>query len=251
MTASELGFCLFHQGEWARAQVYLERGVAIAGQLGPSFISSWAPAYLGQFYLELGAWDGATRLFSEALKMAEQLGWTALLWYVRSCLAEVDVLQGCPDDAVRRLESAIDGPAIDWRSAVMLPTTLAWAYLAGNDVTRADEVVQKAVSAAARRQHLSQLVRTLRIQGMVLSRRCQWEEAESTFQQGLALAHGMPYPYAEARILTEYSMLSEQRGEPDVSRRQLEKALAVFQRLGATKDVERTERALRGSILER
>jgi len=217
----------------------------------PSYISSWSPAYLGQFYLGLGAWDEAARLLASALKMAEQLGWTALLWYVQSCLAELDVLRERPDAAVTRLETARDGPAVDWRSAVMLQTTLAWAYLSQGDVASADEVARQAVSEAARRQHLTQMVGALRIQGMVLSRQGRREKAEPTFREALDLAHAMPYPYAEARILVENGILDTQRGERDSARKRLEEALAVFQGLGAEKEVERTEQALQGSIPER
>ena len=250
LISSELGFCLFHQGEWSEAQVYLECGAEMAGRLGPSFISLLSPAYLGQFYLGLGAWDEAARLLDEALRMAEHLPWAALLWYVQSCLAELDVLWGRPDAAVTRLEPAFVGPHVDWRAAVMLPATLAWAYLSRDEVARADEVVRRAVSEAARRQDLTQMVGALRVQGMVLSQQRRWEKAESTFQEALALAHAMPYPYAEARILVEYGMLHGRRGERNSARKRLEEALDVFQGLGAKKDIERTERALQGSIPE-
>jgi tetratricopeptide (TPR) repeat protein len=70
------------------------------------------------------------------------------------------------------------------------------------------------------------LVEALRVQGMVLARKGQPEEADRAFQEGLELARSLPYPYAEARILEQMG-----RGE---------EALMIFQRLGAAKDVERT-----------
>jgi tetratricopeptide (TPR) repeat protein len=246
VASSELGFCLFHQGDWAEAQVYLERGAEMASRLGPSFISSWSLAYLGQFYVGLGAWEDAAHAFDEALTMAKRLQWSALQWYVQSCLAELEVLRGCPDAAVALLEPVLDEPDVDWRSAVMLPATLAWAYLARDDVTAADEMAERAASEAVRRQDLVHMVGSLRVQGMVLSRQRRRERAETTFQEALALARTMAYPYAEARILVEYGLLHGQRGEPDPARKRLEEALAVFQRLGAKKDIERTEQALAG-----
>jgi tetratricopeptide (TPR) repeat protein len=128
----------------------------------------------------------------------------------------------------------------------MLPATLAWAYLARDDVTAADEMAERAASEAVRRQDLVHMVGSLRVQGMVLSRQRRRERAETTFQEALALARTMAYPYAEARILVEYGLLHGQRGEPDPARKRLEEALAVFQRLGAKKDIERTEQALAG-----
>jgi hypothetical protein len=54
----------------------------------------------------------------------------------------------------------------------------------------------------------------------------------------------MPYPYAEARALYEYGMMRCRQGEPRSGRERLEAALVIFRRLGAQKDVERTEQAL-------
>ena len=54
----------------------------------------------------------------------------------------------------------------------------------------------------------------------------------------------MPYPYAEGRLLHVYSEMHAQKGEPEPARERLEAALAIFRRLGARKDAERTEQAL-------
>ncbi len=70
------------------------------------------------------------------------------------------------------------------------------------------------------------LVDALRVQGMVSVRQERWEAAERAFEEGLSLARSTPFPYAEARM-------PEQMGR-------LEEALAIFQRLGAQKDIERT-----------
>jgi hypothetical protein len=54
----------------------------------------------------------------------------------------------------------------------------------------------------------------------------------------------MPYPYAEARLLHLAGRLHAQVGKPEAAREQLAAAQAIFQRLGARKDVEGTERLL-------
>jgi len=63
-------------------------------------------------------------------------------------------------------------------------------------------------------------------------------------EEGLTLAHSMPYPYAEAHLLHVYGAMHAQRGEPEPARERLEAALAIFRRLGARKDAERVEQAL-------
>jgi hypothetical protein len=54
----------------------------------------------------------------------------------------------------------------------------------------------------------------------------------------------MPYPYAEARLLTVEGERYVAQGETGLARERLEEALAIFHRLGARKDVERTLQAL-------
>jgi hypothetical protein len=71
-----------------------------------------------------------------------------------------------------------------------------------------------------------------------------WEEAMTALDEACALARAMPYPHAEALILRELGQLSRRKGKAADARERLEEALAVFQRLGARKDVERTEQEL-------
>ena len=54
----------------------------------------------------------------------------------------------------------------------------------------------------------------------------------------------MPYPYAEARLLHVYGQMHIQKGEPGPARERLEAALAIFQRLGACRDIEQVEEAI-------
>lgn len=60
----------------------------------------------------------------------------------------------------------------------------------------------------------------------------------------MPLARGMPYPYAEARLLQAQGLLHAAKGEPEPAQARLAEALAIFQRLGAHADTARTEQAL-------
>jgi len=76
----------------------------------------------------------------------------------------------------------------------------------------------------------------------------------------VSLARSMPYPYAEARALETHGMMATRKitqrvsgfeGEPEHGRQRLEQALAIYRRLGAKKDVERTEQVLALVVLHR
>jgi tetratricopeptide (TPR) repeat protein len=160
-----------------------------------------------------------------------------------SLLAELEIRQGHPDQALDRLQPFVDrvysfGSPHDYRPV------LAWAYLESGRIDRAEEVVGEAVRLAATTHSLLDLVPWLRMQGMVLARQQRWEEAERVFAEAVSVPRSLPYPYAEACALYECGAMYSTKGEPDQAHERLEEALAIFQRLGARKDVERTDQAL-------
>jgi len=99
-------------------------------------------------------------------------------------------------------------------------------------LSRAAELGVRAVERARKTGEILALVDALRVLGMVLVQQGQLEEAGMVFDEGLALARSLPYPYAEARILVEMGALDE--------------ALAIFRRLGAVKDIERIQLEMLG-----
>jgi hypothetical protein len=82
------------------------------------------------------------------------------------------------------------------------------------------------------------------VEALVASRQGNRQEAEGAMEEGLALARSLPYPHAEGRLLHLYGALHVQYREPEPARLRLEAARAIFQRLGARKDLERTEALL-------
>jgi tetratricopeptide (TPR) repeat protein len=79
---------------------------------------------------------------------------------------------------------------------------------------------------------------------MALARQGAWEEATQTFEQALALARQIKYPYAQARALYQYGSMMMKQGDTVQALRLLQEALVIFQRLGARPYTERTERLL-------
>jgi hypothetical protein len=92
------------------------------------------------------------------------------------------------------------------------------------------------------------LVDALRVQGMIMARQRRYEQSQRSFAESRELAGSMPVPYAEGRVLFEMSRMLSEQGEPEPARLRLQEALSIFQRLGAAKDVERTEQILASSV---
>jgi len=173
--------------------------------------------------------------------LAEPIGDLQALEQAHWLLGELDLLHGRPAAAAVRLE-----PLVSWEAGyeVAVLSTLAQAYLDLGQIDKAEESIQKALLVATARQHRLFLGQALRVQAMVMTRRCRWNEARPVFQSAVSMARDMPYPYAEGRALYEYAMMLMHAGERREARARLVEALAVFAGLGAKTEVERTEAAL-------
>lgn len=215
-------------GRWEEAREDLERAEALVG--GPTSARTYAaypPSMLGQFLLWAGDWEGAETHLERALRLAESASdWEARA-LVHVSLAELEIVRGQPNAAIARLEPLLGWPGI---SRIACASTLAWAYQESGNLERAVELASEAVKRAREQGEAIALVDAMRVEGMVRMAQGRQEAAAKVLTEALHMAHVLPYPYAEARIL-------ERLGK-------LEEALAIFQRLGARKDIERTEGTL-------
>jgi tetratricopeptide (TPR) repeat protein len=195
---------------------------------------------LARLHLVEGEWAMAARYAEEWLPWAERTG---DLPDIHGLLAERELLEGRPDAALARLTPLLDHPGTAPIELTPLLPLVAWAHLERGEVAAAAEAVARGIAPARAQHHRLALVDALRVQAMIATRQRCWAQAEQALEEGLALARGMPYPYAEARLLYVSGALHAQKGEPEPACERLEEALAIFRRLGARKDVERVEQA--------
>jgi tetratricopeptide (TPR) repeat protein len=190
----------------------------------------------------------AARCLAGAITLAERTGDVQALRNAHGLLAELDLLDERGESsgaaALAHLQPFVDGAASDEEDVTALLPVLAWSYLELGDVEKARAIaVRAATDARAQRNCLHQLD-ALRIQGMAAARQIRWDAAAQTFDQALALARGMPYPYAEGRLLYEYGRMRAEQGDVGQARTLLADAHAIFLRLGANLYRERTEQQL-------
>lgn len=207
---------------------------------------SYVPlAYLGVLRKAQGAWEDASKCFSDAASLAREAGNGEGTRYAETWLAKLDVLQDRPAGAIARLGRRPDLSELTWWYEVLLLSALAEAHADTGDAAGAEEVAALALTRARRTRNRLDGVEALRVRAKVLSMRGRTEEATAALEEALSWARPMPYPYAEARILYEYGMLHLREREPREARKRLSAALGIFGRMGAKKDAERTGQALR------
>jgi tetratricopeptide (TPR) repeat protein len=210
----------------------------------------WSPyplIELGRLCLAEGDWPAVASYVQEASTQAERHRDLQALRLASTWLAELDVLEGRADAAIARLVPLLDRPGLEEEDVTFFLPVLAWAHLEADDVAQAAEAVAQALARMRPENMRAFLVDALRVQAMVAIRQEQWTVAEQALEEGVAMAHDMPYPYAEGRLLQVYGDLHLQKGERELARERLEAALAIFRRLGARKDVEEVEQKLTGA----
>jgi tetratricopeptide (TPR) repeat protein len=238
-----LGQVEVYLGNWQAVRDYVERGLAMAEAVDNQFVPRIGKYFLGALSILQGNWDEGGRVLEEI--EAQRIGTLQIHRYIQGELARLDLLRGHPERALARLEPLVEGANPADSDVTLLLPVLAWAYLENGNDGRAVEGAAEAIQRARAQQNALALVDALRVFGMALAQQDRAQEAAAAFEEDLALGQRMPYPYAEATALFEWGSLDAASDDPGQARARLEDALAIFTRLGARKDVERTERAVK------
>jgi tetratricopeptide (TPR) repeat protein len=237
-----LGQIEISRGNWTAASDFLERSGSLMEELpSTTDYAVYVPASLGWLFLAQGAWKEAEEALHRALELAEATGDRQALEYIAVPMAELAIMRGRPEDAIARLEP-MAGREGGFR--VQIECALAWAYLERGDLARATALADGTVERARKQGERLGLADALRVQGMILVRQGDSDQARLVFEEAIALARSMPYPLAQARALYELGTMQIRQGEAVEGRAHLEEARDICKRLGAQKELERTEKAL-------
>jgi hypothetical protein len=191
-----------------------------------------------------GEWELAAHHLERNSATMAALSAADMWFWSQHLLVELDLLRDRPAEARARLLPLFDQPDGDEHDYSILLWCLALACLQLGEVEEAEQTVARSVARAREEGFRIALVDALRVQALVAIRQEAWDKAAQALEEGLDLARAMPHPYAEARLLHLSGDLHVQQGETALARERLEAALAIFQRLGARKDLERVERAI-------
>ena len=240
-----LGVAIHAQGDWEHGRSYLRQADELFTAAGPSAPAVRMVAFCAPPLIWEGEWEDARRSLETFVQLSHAVHAVPSERQALALLAELDLREGNPHAAVTRLEPLADAD-LAWSYAVLLLSTLAWAYLEVGEVARAEVLAQRAVAQAARTETWFHGISALRVQGMIHARQERYDSADAAYQDGLRRARAMPFPYGEAQLLQAYGLLQRQRGDRVPADQTLREALVVFEELGARKDVERVHAALQG-----
>jgi tetratricopeptide (TPR) repeat protein len=238
-----LGGACYVRGDWPRGQELIRQAEqhSTAGERSPLTIR-FVPV-LGMTMIWRGAWEQARTYLETAVQDAQS---TFIANAERAALvhlAELDVLQGHPQEAISRLRPFM-ARDLAWDYGVTSRTTLAAAYLELADLPNARTYAERAVAESRRIGAGLQEIWALRIYGMIEARHGNHDLASAAYQEGVQRARAMPCPYGEGQLLRAHGLLDRQQGNQAAARAKISAALAIAETLGADKEAGSLREAL-------
>jgi tetratricopeptide (TPR) repeat protein len=231
-------------GDWAAARHSFAQSVAVARDMGSSWVTAYALYSLGQLELAQGRDEEAARLLDEAVTCAERDHDLQALRCVQAVLAERDLVRGAASDALQRLQPLLDPATANEKDSIALLPFVAWSRLSLGDLAGAAESLSQCQRRAEAAGNRLVALDVLLAQARLFIRWADWSEAERALDHALASAEAMAYPYGQAKARFIYGQLRAAAGDRAQARDQYEQALALCDRLGEKLYRAQIERAL-------
>jgi tetratricopeptide (TPR) repeat protein len=203
-----IGFHYLRQGEWDKARDYLEEAIAAHKDRNDLAAVDACSFVLGSLTLEEGNLPEAEELLLKSLEICGKGGNVLFELWVLPVLAELRLKMGQLDKAQEHVDRGFElmKPDQNWYG---LPSSM---YMA---------------------------------RGMLAVARRDWETATDSFDKAVEVNREYQLPWDEARTLYERGLMYLARGskgDRDKAHQDLDAALAIFQKVGARKDVEKVLR---------
>jgi tetratricopeptide (TPR) repeat protein len=203
-----IGFHYLRQGEWDKAKEYLEEAIDTHQDRNNLAAVDACSLALGSLTLEEGDLPKAEELLLKSLEICRNGGNVLFELWVLPVLAELYLKMGQPDKAAEYVDRGFElmKPEQNWYG---LPAPI---YLA---------------------------------RGMLAAAGKDWDTATDSFDKAIEINRQYQLPWDEARTLYERGLMYLARGgqgDRDKAHEDLDEALAIFQKVGAKKDVEKVLR---------
>jgi len=206
--SASLGFLYLRAGDWDRARQVLEEALPLHDD-GHNLVAVKAFCLaLGSLSLEEGDFPKAEEFLLKSLEICRNGGNVLFELWVLPVLAELYLKMGKPDKAAEYVDRGFElmKPDQNWYG---LPAPL----------------------------HLAR--------GMLTTARKDWDAATESFDKAIQINKEYQLPWDEAKTLYERGLMYLARGgkgDRDKAHEDLDKALAIFQKVGAKKNAEKVLR---------
>ena len=240
-----LGQICVRLGDLGRAENALHRALEVRSPIQFHETTGAVFDTLAQIHLIRGRYDTASEFLARAGEAYGAYGRQTSQWYewsVRVLGARLALRRGALDEAVTRVDEILQAgaPPFDALQATLIA---AEALTAGNRVSEAEQRLQAAADALDPKVAPAAWGEYLRLRGMLHAKTGNGADAYHDFSQSGALLDLLGERYQSALSHLALGRLVAETGARSVAERHLQRALAIFDQLGAARDVDDTHAA--------
>ncbi len=198
-----VGLYYLRQGDWDKARAYLEHAI-VAHQARNTIVAVGGCSFaLGSLSLEEGNYAEAEERLLRSLDICRNGGNVLFELWVLPVLAELYLKMEQPTKAAGYVENGFN----------LLQTDRNWYGLSAP-------------------MYLAK--------GMLASAQKKWDEADKSFSEAVIINQQYELPWDAAKTLHEWGLMYAHKRDKESAYEKLDEALALFQKIGAKKDVEKT-----------
>ncbi len=243
---NSLGILAFEQGDFEQAAAQWETALELAEKAHADNLVAVIYNNRGALANVQGRWQEALACYSESLPRFEttgDLGGMASTYHnlAMSYADHSDWPQASIyyEKSFRLAQQTGD---IHLQASVRL--NRVELYLAIGDFAFAEEICQQVLYTYQQlHDHLGE-AEACKFLGIINSRKRAWARAKSYFERGIHLALHFHHPLGEAEARWEYGRMLLSRGLATQAREQYEQALALFQKVNASIEIEKIKQEM-------
>jgi hydrogenase-4 transcriptional activator len=234
-----LGQICVRLGDLTRAEDALHRALDVRSPIQFHETTGAVFDTLAQIHLIRGRYDTASDFLARAGEAYGAYGRQTSQWYewsVRVLGARLALRRGALDDAVARVDEILQAgaPPFDALQATLIA---AEALTAANRLSEAEQRLQAAADALDPKVAPAAWGEYLRLRGFLHAKTNNGADAYHDFSQSAALLELLGERYQSALSHLALGRLVAETGARSVAERHLNKALAIFEQLGAERDI--------------
>jgi tetratricopeptide (TPR) repeat protein len=240
----------WYMGELQKALALAEEGLSFAKKTGDKFNVSNLLGWLGEIYLGMGEWEKSKRYYNEALDVGRNLNEYQMIvggYYYsgRLCFAreEYEKAKESFEGAIKEYEKA-GSRSGQYNSSQLLIAT----FIELGETEKAAALLDEFRTFSQETGSKWQINREMELRSMLLRAQKKYAESLELFDKTLkeweSLKANIWDAYLFAGFLREYArayLERDQLGDKEKALNLFNRALEMFQKMGAKKDIEKVE----------
>ena len=240
------GYNNFEQGLYEQAEDYSQLAFKLATDAEDSQVIANCNNILGVMSTVQGAFDDAIKYYTQSIETYESLQDLRGLsdTYHNLALLQVDMekWQDAGESYQRALEYAQQVCNLELMGLIQL--NRAELFMKLYDYAMAQACCRHALKVFGRLDSQTRIAEAYKFMGCIHSRQQKWEDAGRLFERSIQIHNSVKDPLSVGEAQYDYGLMYSSKGDKDNAKEQLTGALEIFEKLGASSDLQKVKAAL-------